>query len=375
MDPGVERIVDSSGTHFVLASDEETINSSTNETKNKTRQTRAWEPPPPPPDEFDWIQLTSGEWLKGELESLYGKRLEFDSDKLGLQVFDWKDVKQVRCPRIFSARLAGPITVDGILRITENKVIVTNGDEQQVFERDDLFAVTRKAQKRTDFWSGQISLGFNLSRGNTEQTQYNATANIKRRTSETRLEVNYLGNLAITDHVKTAENDRIQGQFDVFKTKKTFFRPFFGEYYRDPLRNINYRATLGCGMGYYIINTPRTQWVIAAGPAYQTSRFDSVESGQDSIESTPALMAGTDFETELTEHVDFIFKYSFQILKKASGTYTHHSVTTFKTDFTKWLDFDTSFVWDRTENPTPDDDGIVPKKDDFYLIFSLGIDF
>jgi hypothetical protein len=26
--------------------------------------------PPPPPDEFDWIQLNSGEWLKGEFKVL-----------------------------------------------------------------------------------------------------------------------------------------------------------------------------------------------------------------------------------------------------------------------------------------------------------------
>lgn len=128
-------------------------------------------------------------------------------------------------------------------------------------------------------------------------------------------------------------------------------------------------------MGYYIIDTPKTTWEIAGGPAYQTTRFDSVEPGQDSTESTPALMAGTNFDTELTDDIDFIFKYTFQILNRASGTYTHHSVTTFETELTKWLDFDTSFVWDRTQNPTPDDDGIVPEKNDYYVIFSLGIDY
>ena len=59
-------------------------------------QNQAWEPPPPLPDEFDWIQLTSGEWLKGEIKRLYERKLEFDSVKLDLQEFDWKDVKQVR---------------------------------------------------------------------------------------------------------------------------------------------------------------------------------------------------------------------------------------------------------------------------------------
>jgi len=109
------------------------IDPTTTETKNKTMRTQAWAPPPPPPDEFDWIQLTSGEWLKGEFKRLYDRRIEFASDKLDLQEFDWEDVKQVRGSRIFSVRFEGPLTVDGILQVTENKVIVTVGDEQREF--------------------------------------------------------------------------------------------------------------------------------------------------------------------------------------------------------------------------------------------------
>ena len=337
-------------------------------------QNQAWEPPPPPPDEFDWIQLTSGEWLKGELKNLYERELEFDSVKMNLQVFDWDDVKQVRCAGVFSVRLAGPITVHGILRINENKVIVTNDDDQQVFNRDQLFAIAPKAEKRIKSWSGKISAGFNFSSGNTEQTQYNATGNIKRRTAETRVMIDYLGNLTESDSIETVNNHRIQSQFDIFKTQKYFYRPVFGEYYRDPLRNIKHSAIVGCGMGYYLINTPKTEWDIAGGPGYQITRFESVTSGGNSSDS-PAVMAGTVFDTELTKTIDFIFNYSFQILNKASGTYTHHSVTTLETELTEWLDFDTSFVWDRVQNPTPDNDGTVPEQDDFYLIFSLGINF
>ena len=45
---------------------------------------------------FDWIELTSGEWLKGEIKSMQNDKLEFDSDKLGLLTLDWEDVRQVR---------------------------------------------------------------------------------------------------------------------------------------------------------------------------------------------------------------------------------------------------------------------------------------
>ena len=34
----------------------------------------------PPEDGYDWIQLTSGEWLKGELIGVFDDEVEFDSD-------------------------------------------------------------------------------------------------------------------------------------------------------------------------------------------------------------------------------------------------------------------------------------------------------
>lgn len=52
-----------------------------------------------------------------------------------LQEFDWDDVKHVRCPRMFSVRLAGPVTVNGLLEIDEHNVTVIMGEEKQVFKR------------------------------------------------------------------------------------------------------------------------------------------------------------------------------------------------------------------------------------------------
>ena len=56
-----------------------------------------WTPDGSRPIGFDWIQLTNGEWLKGDLKVLYNDSLEFDSDELDLLTFDWEDVHQVIC--------------------------------------------------------------------------------------------------------------------------------------------------------------------------------------------------------------------------------------------------------------------------------------
>ena len=47
----------------------------------------------PPNDGYDWLRLTSGEWLRGELIGVFNDEVEFDSDILdGLLVHFHGDV-------------------------------------------------------------------------------------------------------------------------------------------------------------------------------------------------------------------------------------------------------------------------------------------
>ncbi|MCP4993645.1 MAG: hypothetical protein GY934_07655 [Gammaproteobacteria bacterium] len=48
------------------------------ETTDPASAAKPWTPPPP--DNYDWIQLVSGEWLKGELIAMYEGTVEFDSE-------------------------------------------------------------------------------------------------------------------------------------------------------------------------------------------------------------------------------------------------------------------------------------------------------
>jgi hypothetical protein len=72
-----------------------------------------WQPPVPMPDKFDWMQLTSGEWLKGEFKVLYEKTVEFDSDKLGLLEIDLQDVAAIRSARTVNVRAVGEQSATG----------------------------------------------------------------------------------------------------------------------------------------------------------------------------------------------------------------------------------------------------------------------
>lgn len=334
----------------------------------------SWGPPSALPEKFDWIQLTSGEWLKGDLKVLYDNKLEFDSDELGLLKFDWEDVKQVRGHRLHSVRFEGPITVVGILKVVDDKAYVTTEKEILEFDRSRLISIAYGEPEEIGYWSAKISLGLDVRKGNSDQINYSTSAYAKRRTSESRFFIDYLGIFNETEGVETANSQRVTSYYDIFKTKKFFWRPLFGEYFRDPFANIDNRATIGTGIGYHIIDTSKTEWDITPGVAYQYTQNISVEAGQDTDNSSAALVIGTKFDTELTKKIDFNASYVSYIVNEESGTYTHNLRAGLEIELTSRLDLNLSFVWDRIQDPKPKDDGQMPDRDDFYFFFGIGFE-
>jgi putative salt-induced outer membrane protein YdiY len=344
-------------------------------TESETR--KAWESALPPTDTFDWVQTTSGEWLKGELKVLYSGTLEFDSDEFDLQSLDWDDVAQLLghgTKRLSIDTPEGPLTVFGIVTVTKDKVIVVTDEGTREFDRSKLISITPGATTEWDNWSAKISLGLNFTRGNSEQTDLTTKINIKRRTPENRYVFDYLGNFSESGDIQTVNNHRLSTFFDIFPAKAYFWRPVFFEYYRDPFQNIDYRTTIGVAAGYHIIDTPKTTWDVSGGPGYRATRYASVEPGDSQNVSTPVLVVATFYDTALTKTIDFNGRYNLGIVNKDSGTYTHHAIGTIEIELTDILDFDISLVWDRTKDPQVRADGTEPKQDDFQLMLTLGVD-
>ena len=332
-----------------------------------------FQPPPPPPDKFDWIQLKSGEWLKGELIALYEDALEFESDELDKLTFDWDDVRQVRTGRTVQVRFKNSLQI-GRLVIDGTSVQVVGTTTQQ-FQRAEIVSITPGEPKESSYWSGNVTLGFNLREGNSEQIEANTLASVRRRTVKSRLLLDYAGNYNITDETTVTNNQRINGGVDWFVTSRFFVRPIVAEYLHDPFQNFDTRLTVGAAVGYQLVDTSRISWEFNGGPAYQHTKFVSVAEGESDEENTAALWAGTRYTNELTKDIDYTLDYRFLVVKPEAGRYTHHFLTSLSVDSFGPLDFDISFVWDRVQQPRPAESGAVPKKDDFRFILGLGFDF
>jgi hypothetical protein len=72
---------------------------------------------PDPSDGFDWVELISGEWLKGEIVTMHSDTLTFDSDVLDLLTIDWEDVRQVVTDNTQTVRTEAREQFSGALRV------------------------------------------------------------------------------------------------------------------------------------------------------------------------------------------------------------------------------------------------------------------
>ncbi|MBT8120023.1 MAG: DUF481 domain-containing protein [Gammaproteobacteria bacterium] len=325
---------------------------------------------------FDWVQLTSNEWLKGEIKGMYKDSLEFDSDKLDLLNIDWDDVRILRSYRVNNINIEGVGATSGVLEVTDSSVEVINDYENQTYDRSDLISFAPGGKEERDLWAIKAALSIDLRQGNTDQIDYTAKVNIKRRASTTRFTMDYIGNISKTNGgdgslVETINNHRLTASFDYYKTRYFFYTPVFMELYRDPFTNIALRSTIGTGLGYTVIDNGRSELSFGGGPAFSKTEFITVAAGESTTESTPAAVLRTAYDYELTKAIDFIARYNIQMGNRASGGYTHHVILTIESEITGALDFDTSFIWDRTAHPTQAADGTSPEPDDYRVTFGI----
>jgi putative salt-induced outer membrane protein YdiY len=328
----------------------------------------------PPDDGFDWIQLKSGEWLKGKIEAMQDKKLDFDSDELKELTFDWKDIRQVRSPRLNEMLLVNQEELKGPVTITPDLVMV-GGAQPRTFPRSELQSITPGGPNEGDYWSGRISLGIAVRAGNTKSVDYNAQASLQRRTPSTRFKLDYLGNLSSLNGVENENNHRVNGEFDYWFSRRLYAILPQGEYFSDPFQNIANRATVGGGIGYDILDRSILEWNVSLGPAYQQTWFSSVEGGEPETRGRAALAFGTDFDWQITRRIELILQYSGQYTSRDVGETLQHAVGTLSVELTKRFDLDVSFVWDRTQDPQPDSSGVVPQQDDYRLTLGLGVRF
>lgn len=329
----------------------------------------------PPLSEYTWIQLTSDEWLKGELITLYDETLTFDSDNLGELELDLEDVRHLIGYGSFEVTLTGHAPINGELRIRDQQIVITAAGRSYRRPLTDVIAITRSAEHEIDRWTGEVGFGLNVRRGNTDIGEGNLIAGFKRRTPASRLLLDYIGSVNETDGERIANSHRAILGLDRFSGGRFFWRPIGVQYFQDSFQNIRHQATADTGIGYQLIDSPRVYWDIQGGVGVNYLRNVSVADGEPNDDVSPVSTLGSDLTVELTSWIDYELFINMTFLNEESGQYQHHIVSTLSTDLIGDVDFDVSFIWDRTQKPQERVDTSIPEKDDFRMLISIGYEF
>ena len=329
-----------------------------------------WQPPSFDVQQWDWIQLDTGEWVKGRIKVLHEESVEIDSDHFDLISIDWEDVAYIRTGRVMSVLLDGGEVILGRLTTERGKLLV--GGEPVEFPQ--VVGIASASPREFDLWAADISVGLNFRSGNVEQKDLNTKVSLKRRTVKNNTKMSYTGNYSESESEEIANNHTASLSHDYRISHKWFFRPIQAEYYRDPFQNREAEWTVGFGAGYQIFDTPKLDWTVSAGPGYQRTEYVDVVEGEDRTVSTAAFLMGTFYDQDITDDIELEVDYQVTLTEAKAGRAKHDFYVALDVDLTSRLDLRLAGTWKRIESPQPDSDGITPEKDDFTATLGLSLE-
>nr|WP_086940097.1 DUF481 domain-containing protein [Thaumasiovibrio occultus] len=325
------------------------------------------------PADQDWIQLKSGEIVYGTIEELLYECMRFKSDDLGTLSIKLDKIARFYTPRNMAVLVMGVGSYKGSIAYDSGKMSV---NDSVPFAVNPAMIVTIHEIKpsEVDRWENKITFGANFAKGNSENTEISGKFSGTRTTYLSRTSINYSGVLTESEGETTARNHRLSSSYDIFRHARQVIRPIQVDLYHAPLQNIALQAKVSSQLGYEVVDTSNQSWELFAGPSWQFTQFEDVAEGLADSESSLGATFSSVYEYEMTDSVDLKHSYELTIANQRTGGLLHRNLLAFNVELTNTIDLDIDFVWDRTENPTPDSTGNVPEKDDYRLTFGIGVE-
>lgn len=334
-----------------------------------------WHPTGPEKDQKDWVNLKSGEWVRGKMELFRDLKMEFDSDELDDLKIDWEDVIGFRFPREMTFVFEGQSIYTGSASMLDGIIRINAGSGPVDMPRTELLSIIEGTPRERNFWSAELSLGYTQRTGNTEQIDLSSRISAKREATRSSLSLDFRGNFSESMGEETVNNLNGTAGLNLFISRKFYITAASYEYYSDKFQNIDFRNTIGAGVGYYVFRKSKIDWSFGLGGAYQVTEFLSVQEGEDIKQKSGSVIPSMDLDWDITKNIEWEFSWSSKIGIPDPKTSSHHASSDLSIDIYRDIfELVFSFVWDRVDNPQPFEDGSVPEKDDLKMVFSFGID-
>ena len=327
-------------------------------------------------DDFEWIRLASGEWIKGEIKRMRDDNLEFDSDKLDMLNIDFEDVVLVHSPRIETYVFHDRVSATGKGVIIDDKVIVETDEGTKVFPRSELQSIIEGGEREKDWWWFKLGFGLTLNKGNTDQLTYDSSFDLRREDRLTLLRLSYNATFGRTNGVQNVRRHLVSLDFNVFLSKRWFLTPVWAQFLNDKFQNIRFRAAPATGGGVHIIDAPNVKWDFQTGIGYHflRYRYDSAVNGENP-QNDVFIPLSTYADFDITGDIDLTLRWLTNLVVSTIGNTNHTGKAELGIDLTDLVELDIAFLFLRTEDPAPSPEpDVTIKKDDYQLIVGVSVE-
>ena len=326
-------------------------------------------------DTFDWVQMVSGEWIKGNIARMRNDTMEFDSDKLDMLYLDFADVSLVHSPQVNTYVFDDRESATGPAVITAEQVIVQTEEGTKTFARADLEAIV-EGEKERDWWSMKLRFGLTLNRGNTDQLTYDIKFNTRREDRMTLLDLNYNATFGQTNGTQNVNRHLGEFLFNVFLGSRWWVTPAFGQLFNDRFQNIQFRATPAAGAGVHIVDMAKVKWDFMTGIGYQYLNAKAPAAGTTNPQNDAFIPLYTYWDFDITGDIDFTVSWLTNLVVTTIGNTNHTGKADLAIELTSVLDLDIAFLYLRTEEPVQPADPALPQieKNDYQLVVGISLE-
>jgi putative salt-induced outer membrane protein YdiY len=319
------------------------------------------------------IFLTNGDIITGDIKKLWDEEVtieptysdEFDVDLDAIDHFESDREFDVEFAdgREAKAKLVGGAEGTQVLEIEGTSMEVPVMQLAELDEPEDDFD-----------WDSNIDLNSTVNTGNTD----NAAATLQFKTNLKKGDHRHIGNLTFAredqNSVSVKEQDRIDYSYN-WSFRDPWFVALNAGAERDPIRDLNYRGSLGTGIGYNFWDDAARFFQLQAAVGYLTEEFDVRDPNTGEVtgtESNDSAIAG------------WILRFSYRLIKDLTIFHNHsatsnisgrtnnifQSQTGVRYEITDLLYANFQFDFDNESDPAPGN-----KNTDTTTLLGLGLEF
>ncbi len=301
----------------------------------------------------DQVFLKNGDRLTGTIEKMVDGKLTLKSDLAGTITIDFANIRTISSDKPIKVHLDDGTVLNQKLVESDPNTFAVAPSETIKVQKFKMAAVTsiNPPPKPDPKWTGDFSVAYTLTTGNTQNETVSASMNFRKRTKKDRTHIS-------SDYVRARQKDsttkvndiiedwwRMTGKYDYFFRPKVFAY-FDGRYETDSIAELDRRVILGAGGGYQWIETKKTNFATRAGIATLYEKFDNrTESNRET-----AAQFGYDFGHQFTKTVKLIHELTYYPSIRDFSDYFLTSTSEVRADITKsiFTNFKIIFNYDST---------------------------